>query len=194
MAFAVDDDDDDDDAAVEYDAIIAAGCLAKRSLKRNSISDIVDVSRRMTLAAEKQKQLAALLAKSAKFIVANLNAIEKEVYLFAIKQKKEQCLRACKTLKTVADVLQLYPEPDVPYVPRQFPDSFKQKVNDEALLKLVSQMDAVLALVRAKIIPLVMDIKTGKPSPQVSADIITINDVLKTYIAGLVKEGGEPAK
>jgi hypothetical protein len=64
----------------------------------------------MSSAAEKEAQLTALLTKSVKFIAANLNAIEKEVFIFAIKGKKEKCVLACKTLKIVADILQPYPE------------------------------------------------------------------------------------
>jgi hypothetical protein len=60
-----------------------------------------------------------------------------------------------------------------------------------ALLKLVAQMDAVLALVRAKIIPLIQQIKTGKPSAQLSSDVIKINHVLKAYIGTLVSDQGE---
>lgn len=61
------------------------------------------------------------------------------------------------------------------------------------MLKLVAQMDAVLALVRAKVIPLIQHIKTGKPNAQISSDIIKINHVLKAYIATLVSEAGEPS-
>jgi hypothetical protein len=64
----------------------------------------------MSTTAEKEQQLTALLTKSVKFIAANLNAIEKEVFLFAIKGKKDKCVLACKTLKIVADILQPYPE------------------------------------------------------------------------------------
>lgn len=147
----------------------------------------------MSSDAEKQAQLTALLTKSVKFIAANLNAIEKEVYLFAIKNKRDKCVLAVKTLKIVSDLMAAYPEPDVPYVPRQFPDSFKAKVNDDALLKLVASMDAVLAVVRAKLIPLIKHIKSGQPSAQVSNDVIKINHVLKTYIGTLVQEAPAPS-
>jgi hypothetical protein len=142
---------------------------------------------------EKRAQLTALLTKSVKFIAANLNAIEKEVYVFAIKAKRDKCVLAVKTLKIVADLLAAYPEPELNYVPRVLPDSFKAKVNDDALLKLVASMDAVLALVRAKLIPLIKLIKTGQPSAQLSSDVIKVNGILKAYIGTLVQDAPAPS-
>ena len=49
-------------------------------------------------------------------------------------------------------------------------------------------------LVRAKIIPLIKHIKTGKPSAQVSSDVIKINNVLKVYIGTLVSDAGDASK
>ena len=49
-------------------------------------------------------------------------------------------------------------------------------------------MDAVLALVRAKIIPLVRIIKGGRANAKVSSDVIKVNSLLKAYIAGLTTQ------
>mmetsp|Transcript_31276 Transcript_31276/g.76596 ORF Transcript_31276/g.76596 Transcript_31276/m.76596 type:complete len:147 (+) Transcript_31276:383-823(+) len=135
--------------------------------------------------AEKQKQLLELLAKSCKFIVANLTAIEKEMYIFAIKGQKEKVVHASQTLTAVSLLLKDYPEPKDAYVPRKYPDSFKQKVTDEKMLKLIATTDAVLALVRGKIVPIIKLVQAGKVSARVSSDVIKINHVLKTYIASL---------
>ena len=138
--------------------------------------------------SSKEEQLLALLVKSCKFIVANLSAIEKEMYLFALQGNTAACVRACKTLTTVADVLADYEGGTEGYVERTYPDAFVAKVTDERMLALVKRMDAVLALVRSKIVPLIVSIKSGSFDPKVSSDVIKVNNVLKTYIASLTTQ------
>jgi hypothetical protein len=135
----------------------------------------------------KKQQLTELLAKSSKFIVANLNAIEKEIYVFVLKKKLEPLMHACQTLRTVNEVLNGYVEPPgFVYEPRVFPQTFVDKVADAKLVQLVSQMDALLALIRAKFVPIVQKIKTGDCDAKVTSDVIKINQILKVRLAEVV--------
>lgn len=63
------------------------------------------------------------------------------------------------------------------YEPRVFPQSFVDKVADDKLMALVRTMDAVLALVRGKFIPIIQKIKNGDCDAKVSSDVIKINQV-----------------
>ena len=78
-------------------------------------------------------------------------------------------------------------------------------------MALMQQMDAILALIRAKIIPIVQKIKTGDCDAKLSSDVIKVNQVgtrvafqslfqrrsslvaqvLKVYINSLTTQGGD---